>query len=155
MTKSSKEQDVKHEEQESVGSPKFVVELTSDRASANAELSAVMQHLRQVEQRELCQGLSAQADGSDALGSSSSGTAGLREDVSSATLHPVSSPRLDSVGQWEEKSYLNCMLHVFSNMFDRWGASLVEKMEGLLGEIMCSPFFCNMSFLRHLMVCLP
>ena len=34
------------------------------------------------------------------------------------------------------------MLHVFSNMFDRWGASLVE-MEGLLGEIMCSPFFCN------------
>ena len=35
------------------------------------------------------------------------------------------------------------MLHVFSNMFDRWGASLVEKMEGLLGEIMCSPFFCN------------
>ena len=79
MTKGSKEQDVKHEEQESVGSPKFVVELTSDRASANAELSAVMQHLRQVEQRELCQGLSAQADGSDALGSSSSSTAGLRE----------------------------------------------------------------------------
>ena len=79
MTKSSKEQDVKHEEQESVGSLKFVVELTSDRASANAQLSAVMQHLRQVERRELCQGLSAQADGSDALGSSSSSTAGLRE----------------------------------------------------------------------------
>ena len=75
MTKGSKEQDVKHKGQESVGSPK---ELTSDRASANAELSAVMQHLRQVEQRELCQGLSAQADGSDALGSSSSSTAGLR-----------------------------------------------------------------------------
>ena len=35
------------------------------------------------------------------------------------------------------------MLHVFSKMFDRWGASLVEKMEGPLGEIMCSPFFCN------------
>ena len=79
MTKGSKEQDVKHKEQESVGSPKFAVELTSDRASANAELSAVMQHLRQVEQRELCQGQSAQADGSDALGSSSSSTAGLRE----------------------------------------------------------------------------
>ena len=79
MTKGSKEQDVKHEEQESVGSPKFAVELTSDRASADAELSAVMQHLRQVERRVLCQGLSAQADGSDALGSSSIGTAGLRE----------------------------------------------------------------------------
>ena len=79
LTKGSKEQDVKHEEQESVGSPKLVVELTSDTASADAELSAVMQHLRQVEQRELCQGLSAQADGSDALGSSSSSTAGLRE----------------------------------------------------------------------------
>ena len=79
MTKSSKEQDVKHEEQESVGSPKLVVKLTSDRASANAELSAVMQHLRQIEQRELCQGLSAQADGSDALGSSSSSSVGLRE----------------------------------------------------------------------------
>ena len=91
MTKGSKEQDVKHE-LESVGSPKLVVKLTSDRASANAELSAVMQHLRQVERRELCQGLSAQADGSDALGSSSSSTAGLREEVSSATLHPVSSP---------------------------------------------------------------
>ena len=49
MTKGSKEQDVKHEEQESVGSPKLVVKLTSDRGSANAELSAVMQHLRQVE----------------------------------------------------------------------------------------------------------
>ena len=57
VTKGSKEQDVKHEEQESVGSLKFVVELTSDRACANAELSAVMQHLRQVEQRVLCQGL--------------------------------------------------------------------------------------------------
>ena len=54
VTKGSKEQDVKHEEQESVGSLKFVVELTSDRASANAELSAVMQHLCQVEQRSSC-----------------------------------------------------------------------------------------------------
>ena len=89
-----------------MGSPKLIVKLTSDRASANAELSAVMQHLRQVEQRELCQGLSAQADGSDALGSSSSSTTGLREEVSSATLHPVSSPCLDSVSRWEEKSYL-------------------------------------------------
>ena len=60
-------------------SPKFVVELPSDRASADAELAAVMQHLRQVEQRELFQGLSAQADGSDAFKSSSSSTAGLRE----------------------------------------------------------------------------
>ena len=57
MTKGSKEQDVKHEEQESVCSPKLIVKLTSDRASANGELSAVMQHLRQVEQRVLCQGL--------------------------------------------------------------------------------------------------
>ena len=90
-----------------MGSPKLIVKLTSDRASANGELSAVMQHLRQVEQRELCQGLIAQADGSDALGSSSnSSTAGQREEVSSATLHPVSSPCLDSVGRWEEKSYL-------------------------------------------------
>ena len=56
VTKGSKEQDAKHEEQESVCSLKFAVELTSDRASANAQLSAVMQHLRQVEQRELCQG---------------------------------------------------------------------------------------------------
>ena len=89
-----------------MGSPKLIVKLTSDRASANGELSAVMQHLRQVEQRELCQGLIAQADGSDALGSSSSSTAGQREEVFSATLHPVSSPCLDSVGRWEEKSYL-------------------------------------------------
>ena len=58
VTKVSKEHDVKHEEQESVDSLKFVVELTSDRASADAELSAVI--LRQVEQRELCQGRSAQ-----------------------------------------------------------------------------------------------
>ena len=35
------------------------------------------------------------------------------------------------------------MLHVFSNVFDRWRASPVGKMQGLLGEIMCSPFFCN------------
>ena len=35
------------------------------------------------------------------------------------------------------------MLHVFSNVFDRWSASPVEEMQGLLGEIMCSPFFCN------------
>ena len=34
MTKGSKGQDAKHEEQESVCSPKFAVELTSDRASA-------------------------------------------------------------------------------------------------------------------------
>ena len=39
MTKVFKEHDVKHEEQESVCSLKFVVELTSDRASADAELS--------------------------------------------------------------------------------------------------------------------
>ena len=60
-----------------MGSLKFVVELTSDKASAQVELCAVMRHLRQVEQRELCQGRSAQVDGSDALGSSSSSTACL------------------------------------------------------------------------------
>ena len=46
------------------------------------------------------------------------------------------------------------MLHVFSNV-DRWGASPVEKMEGLLRRSCAHPSSVTMSFLRHLMVCLP
>ena len=107
MTKGSKEQDVKHE-LESVGSPKLVVKLTSDRASANAELSAVMQHLRQIEQRELCQGLSAQADGSDALVSSSSSTAGLRELRKSLLPHFILFHLPCNVGQCGRKKFLDC-----------------------------------------------
>ena len=43
ITKFSKEQDVKYQEQESSGLKKSVGELTSDRDSANGELSAVVQ----------------------------------------------------------------------------------------------------------------
>ena len=115
MTKGSKEQDVKHEEQESVGSSKFVG-LTSDRASANAELSAVMQHLRQVERRELCQGLSAQADGSDALGSSSSGTAGLCELWTSLLPHFILfHPHVSTAWVGGRKKLVDCNAPCVSN----------------------------------------
>ena len=45
VTKVSKEQDVKYKEQESSGLKKSAGELTSDRDSANAELSAVVEYL--------------------------------------------------------------------------------------------------------------
>merc|ERR1712064_21522 len=45
VTKVSKEQDVKHKEQESANLKKSAGELTSDRDSSNAELSAVVQYL--------------------------------------------------------------------------------------------------------------
>ena len=46
ITKFSKEQDVKYQEQESSGLKKSAGELTSDRDSANAELSAVVQYTK-------------------------------------------------------------------------------------------------------------
>ena len=45
ITKFSKEQDVKYQEQESSGLKKSAGELTSDRDFANAELSAVVQYI--------------------------------------------------------------------------------------------------------------
>merc|ERR1712064_170273 len=45
VTKVSKEQDVKYKEQESANLKKSAGELTSDRDSSNAELSAVVQYL--------------------------------------------------------------------------------------------------------------
>ena len=45
VTKASKEQDVKYKEQESANLKKSASELTSDRDSANSELSAVVQYL--------------------------------------------------------------------------------------------------------------
>ena len=45
VTKVSKEQDVKYKEQESANLKKSAAELTSDRDSSNAELSAVVQYL--------------------------------------------------------------------------------------------------------------
>ena len=46
ITKFSKEQDVKYQEQESSGLKKSACELTSDRDSANAELSDVVQYTK-------------------------------------------------------------------------------------------------------------
>ena len=142
MTKSSKEQDVKHKV-ESVRSPKFV-ELTSDRASASAELSAVMQHLRQIEQRELCQGLAHRLTEVTPWGHR---PAALWVCVNSGRLFCHTSsffiPTSRQRGSVGRKSYLNCMLHVFSNMFDRWSASPVEEMQGLMRRSCAHPFFCN------------
>ena len=45
VTKAAKEQDVKYKEQESANLKKSASELTSDRDSANSELSAVVQYL--------------------------------------------------------------------------------------------------------------
>ena len=47
------------------------------------------------------------------------------------------------------------MLHVFSNVFDRWGASLVEKRQGLMRRSCAHHSSVTMSFPRHLLVCLP
>ena len=46
ITKFSKEQDVKYQDQECSGLKKSAGELTSDRDSANAELSAVVQYTK-------------------------------------------------------------------------------------------------------------
>ena len=55
FTKVSKDQDVKYKEQESSGLKEAASELTSDKDSASAELSAVVQH-HQAECHVRCQG---------------------------------------------------------------------------------------------------
>ena len=152
MTKVSKEQDVTHEEQESAGSLKCVVRLTSGGESTNAELSAVMFNNVSSAKAEAYRQTEVTLWGRR--------PPALRVCLNSGSLSGHTSSCFISMFStaWvsgKKNSFLFCMFHEFPNKFDRSDASLVGEMHGLMRRSFAHPSSATVSVRRHVVVLPP